>query len=531
MRDVIASKGVVVAADPMAAGAGAEVIRKGGNAIDAVVAAALAECVVQPQNIGLGGYAGTMIVYSAKHDRVYTIDFDSVAPAAASPGMFPPEVCTYNWDITSDGGIISPGTNEYGCLCVTVPPIIAGLALALERFGAMTFADVAAAAQDFAEEGFRVGPTLAGALSLFVAHADPESVRAVLPGGAAPKEGEILVQKDLGALIATLRRDGPMAFYRGEIPRRIVERLKRGGGILEESDFSSMAARIEEPVAVNCGDYEVLTPGPPAGGITALQILNVLRRANLAPTDLATSRHYSLLIEAARHAWRERFACLGDPLCVEVPVDEMLSGRRAREILASVESGISSADASVSAAGAEHTVHLVAVDKDRNMVSLTTTHGSWFGSMIAVDGLGLVLGHGMSRFDPVPGGPNSIAPGKRVQHNMAPMIIMRGGKPYCAIGLPGGRKIINGSAVLAHALTTFGLTCGEAMALPRFHVDGSGPAVVDSAVLACQMTDRGCPVEFSSKRIGGPVAGVLVAHETGLLMAASEAGEACVATV
>lgn len=519
-----------MAADPTAAGVGADILRSGGNAVDAVVAAMLAECVVQPHNIGLGGYAGTMILYSAKRDRVFAIDFDSIAPAAASPDMFPLEACTYNWDIADNGSSTGPGLNEYGCLCVTVPPIVAGLTLALEKYGTKSFAEVAGPAQKLAEDGFRVRPNLAKVLSLFAAHADPESIEAVLPAGV-PNEGDILVQKDLGALIGRLRQDGPMSFYGGEIRQMILERIRRGGGILDESDFDNVTARVEEPLAVECGEFEVFTPAPPAGGITALQILNVLKEAQLAPTDLGMSRQYTLLIEAARHAWRDRFAYLGDPLCVDVPVEEMLSTRRAREILRQIESGTAPIDIPVSAAGSEHTVHLVAVDKERNMVGVTATHGSWFGSMIAVKGLGLVLGHGLSRFDPVPGGPNSIAPGKRVQHNMSPILIMRGGKPYCTIGMPGGRKIVNGSAVLAHAITTFGLTCGEAMALPRFHVDGSGPVVVDSAVLARQMADSGYPVEFVSKRAGGPVAGALLAHETGLIMAASEAGEACVATV
>ena len=530
MRDVIASNGVVVAADPVAAGVGADVLRAGGNAVDAIVAAVLAECVVQPHNIGLGGYAGTMILYSAKRNRAFAVDFDSTAPAAASPDMFPLEKCTDNWDIAGNGNGGGPGINEYGCLCVTVPPILAGLTLALERYGTKSFDEVAAPAQGLAEDGFCVSPGLANALSLFAAHADKESVDAFLPGGV-PKEGDCLVQKDLAALIDCLRRDGPMSFYGGEIRRMILDRVRRGGGILDESDFDSVTARVEEPVAVQCGEFEVLTPAPPAGGITALQIVNVLKETQLAPSDLGTSRQYMLLIEAARHAWRDRFTYMGDPLHVDVPMEDMLSRRRAREILRQIEIGAAPVDTPLSAAGSEHTVHLVAVDKDRNVVGVTATHGSWFGSMIAVKGLGLVLGHGMSRFDPIPGGPNSIAPGKRVQHNMSPMLIMRGGKPYCTIGMPGGRKIINGSAVLAHAITTFGLTCGEAMALPRFHLDGSGPVLVDSAVLARQMADSGYPVEFVSKRAGGPVAGALLAHETGLIMAASEAGEACVATV
>jgi len=163
------------------------------------------------------------------------------------------------------------------------------------------------------------------------------------------------------------------------------------------------------------------------------------------------------------------------------------------------------------------------------MVSLTATHGSWFGSLIAVKGLGLLLGHGMSRFEPRPGLPNSIAPGKRMQHNMSPMIITRGGEPFCANGLPGGRKIVSVQALLAHAIMRFGLTCGQAIDLPRFHVDSLGQAIVDSPELAEQLRTAGRSVQLSRKRLGGPIAGVQLARETGLLLAASEAGDACVA--
>jgi gamma-glutamyltranspeptidase/glutathione hydrolase len=182
------------------------------------------------------------------------------------------------------------------------------------------------------------------------------------------------------------------------------------------------------------------------------------------------------------------------------------------------------------AAGGEHTVHLVTADRERNMVSLTATHGSLFGSMVALEGLGLVLGHGMSRFDPVPGRPNSIAPAKRMQHNMSPLIIARNGRPYCAIGLPGGTKIINVSALLAHSLTRFGLACADAIQLPRFHVDGAlETAVVDSEQLASAMQRAGCKVALSSDRLGGPVAGVMFASETDHFLAASENGAECVA--
>lgn len=527
MRDVIAFNGVVVAGDPIAASEGARVLRNGGNAMDAIVATALTACVVQPHNVGLGGYAGTIAYYSAKQGKALTVDFDSIAPALASPDMFPSESCTCNWDITDDGGAF-PGVNESGCLCITAPTIVAGLATALQQLGTQPFSDVALPAQRLAEDGFDIGPELAMALSLFAKRADPESLRAILPAGGPPKAGERLVQKDMAALIAKLRSEGPASFYTGEIAARIVERIRRGGGIVSEEDFRAVRARVEEPLRVSCGEYDVFTPGPPAGGITALQVLNVLNRADIAESDFATSDYYRLIIEAARHAWADRFEHLGDPDFVDVPTDELLSDRRAREILEGIGAGIPAEHVS-SASSSPHTVHLVAIDEERNMASLTATHGSWFGSLVAVDGLGLLLGHGMSRFEPTPGLPNSIAPGKRMQHNMSPLVITREGRPYCAIGLPGGRKIINSAALLAHAITRFGLTCGQAIDIPRYHVDASGQAWVDSTELATRMRAAGVPVGLSKKRLGGPVAGALVARETGLLLAASEAGNDCVA--
>lgn len=527
MSDIIASSGVVAAGDPTTAIEGAGILRRGGNAIDAVVAAALTACVVQPHNVGLGGYAGTIALYSAKHDRVFAIDFDGIAPSLATPDMFPSESCTCNWDISDDSGA-TPGVNEYGCLCVTAPTIVAGLATALERFGTMSFADTALPAQLLAANGFSVRPELADAIALFAKRADQESLRAFLPQGVAPKVGERFVQKDMAALIARLRSEGPAAFYTGDIPEMIVERVRRGGGIVGTDDFRAVSPRIEEPLRASCGAYDVYTPGPPAGGITSLQILNVLNKAEVAPSDFASCEYYDLLIKASRHAWADRFEHLGDPDLIDVPVDELLSDRRAREILQSIDGAMSPAHVS-SASSSPHTVHLVAVDKDRNMASLTATHGSWFGSLIAIDGLGLLLGHGMSRFEPQPGLPNSIAPGKRMQHNMSPMIITREGKPYCAIGLPGGRKIVNVSALLAHAITAFGLTCAQAIDLPRFHVDATGQAMVDSAELAARMRAAGQPVVVSKRRLGGPTTGVQLARETNLLLAASEAGDDCVA--
>jgi len=531
MRDVVCSKGAVVAADKYGAQAGADILRKGGNAFDAAVATALAECVVQLHNVGLGGYAGTMVMYVAKEDAVIALDFDGRAPLASKPDMFAVEGTPCGAVIDGDGHSEDQDIQERGHLCVVAPPIVAGLAAVLERYGTMSFEDVALAAQKLAEEGFPVYPGLAGAMERFVKNADPKYVHALLPNGV-PNVGDTLVQKDMADLMARLRKEGPEIFYKGDIPRAIVSAVRSGGGILDETDFLMVAPRFEEPVSIQSGDYEVFTPQPPAGGLTALQILNIMSYSDLTDSELGSAKYYHHLIEASKHAWQERFDYMADPLFADVPVHKMLSGEHARELWSRIETG-ERAEMIADPAGAGHTVHLVTADKDRNMVSMTATQGSWFGSFLVVEGLGMLLGNGMSRFDRAPGRLNSVAPCKRMQHNMSPLIITKNGRPYCGIGLPGGRKIVSVTALLAHALTRFGTTCGEAIDLPRFHIEDPEPAQVDSEKVADEIKrEYGAdyPVTVSKTRLGGPVAGVMLARETDHLMAASEFGPDCVAT-
>lgn len=531
MKDAISSSGAVVAPDPLAAEAGAAILKQGGNAIDAAVAAAMVECVVQPHNVGLGGYAGTMVAYLASQNKVVALDFDSRAPLAATPEMFPLDRCTDGWDIEGDGDLDPAGPNEHGGMCITAPPILAGLSLALQRFGTMSFADVTARAHVLAEEGFVVYPQLARTLSLFAQYADEESRLSLLADGTVPSPGEMLVQKNLARVIKTVREHGPQAFYSGKIARTIIDRVRGLGGVLCEEDFANVRPRLEEPLSVKCGDCEVFTPPPPAGGLTALQMINVMEKMSLGDADFGSPTYYRLMIEAARHAWADRFNHLGDPLFIDVPINELLSGRRADEICGLIRSGTSPATIEAGLAGAGHTVHLVAVDAQRNMVSMTATHGSWFGSLVGVKELGIVLGHGMSRFEPAPGRPNSIAPGKRMQHNMSPMLITKNDKPYCVIGLPGGRKIVNVSALLAHAIGRYGLTCGEAIEMPRFHTDGICPVQVDSRTLAADIQREvgDANAIIHSRRLGGPAAGVMYAAATDQLLSASEVGPECVA--
>ncbi len=388
-------------------------------------------------------------------------------------------------------------------------------------------------------KGFPMPPSLANGFGLFLENADHDSIRALFPDGVVPKEGELFVQKDLAALIAKLRKDGPEAFYSGEIPRAIASAIRKHGGILDEADFAVPEPRFEEPLAARSGEYEVLTPQPPAGGLSSLEILNAVNAAEKGDRHLfdscsekvSVTFFYRLFIESARHVWADRLTLLGDPEFVDVPIADLLSERRAREIAARVQAGTAADFGPPAVPGGGHTIHLVAADKEGNVVSLTQTHGLWLGSWVAIPGLGLVLGNGVSRFDLEPGHANSIAPRKRVLHNMCPLLITRDGRPYCAVGLPGGRKIVNIAALLSYLITRKGMTVGEAIDQPRVHVEGPEEALVTSEELVARMKGEfgeDYPVAYA-KSLGNVIAGLIVDPKTGDMLAASSNGPECVA--
>ncbi len=512
MKDVVCQDGAVVSGSGFGAQAGADVLRTGGNAFDAAVAAALVECVVQPGNVGIGGYGGTAVFYSAEEDAVVALDFDGFAPLAATPDMFAGKPAA---------------VSERGYLAVVAPPIIRGLNALLTTYGTMSFSEVAAEAHRLSAEGFPASKGFSDSMEWLAERADEDSLRAIMPDGP-PAEGELFVQKDLATLIDRLRSEGPEVFYSGDIPMTIASAIKKHGGIVDEADFAVVRPRFGEPLSVRSGDHTVYSPCPPSGGLTSLQILNLLNAAKLEKDD---AEFYRFCIEAGRYAWADRLCCLGDPDFADVPMERLLSEKHAETLISRVRAGEMARFEGADASGGEHTVHLVSMDKHGNAVSLTETQGMWMGSFVGIPGLGLLLGNGMSRFNTEPGRPNSIAPGKRMLHNMSPLLIMNDEGCCCVTGLPGGRKIVNVAALMAYAVTRLGRTCGEALSMPRFHVEGPEEAEVSSEELLGALKDRygrGYPVKLAAK-IGGPVAGI-VRDSRGGLLAASEHGPGCVAS-
>lgn len=515
-HEMMVNPAAVATPHPEAARAAADILRRSGNAIDAAVAAMLVLCVVQPGAVGLGGYGGSMVVYLASTGRLAAIDFDSRAPLAFEPPMIDADARQWN----------------AGCMSVTVPGVVAGLECALREFGSMRWADVSQHAIDLAENGYVVDADLKRHLDNWMKRSDRVSFRALCRDGVVPSSGEKWAQPDLARLLHRLVSDGPLSFYQGEIPRRITKQVREGGGVLGEADFEAYRAQVVEPLSIRYRGHQLITPPPPSGGLTSLAILKTLESFELSEMPRWGAEYFHLFAEASKLCWQERAHHLGDPDFLCVPMRELLSDAAAAMRAEHIRSAGVTDGAPHPLLGGPHTANVCLADAAGNLVSLTATQGYQFGSQVVIDGFGLVMGHGMSRFDYIAGHPNAPAAGKRMHHNMSPLIALCDGRPCFAIGLPGGPKIVSVTAQMCVSPIDFGATAAEAVAAPRAHTETAEPVGVSSAmpepVIARlqQMghtIKRGQDIGGPPGEIGGPANAILLS-DSGSPTAASGAG-------
>jgi gamma-glutamyltranspeptidase/glutathione hydrolase len=468
------SKGCVVG-QPEAARAGAEVLAAGGNAVDAAVTAALVAGVVAPHQCGPGGYGGHLVVAPADGKKVTVIDFNSAAPQAARADLFA---------LDSDGKVKGLA-NTYGWLAAGVPGTLAGLQRALARHGTRSFRQCIQPALERARDGFAVSQSFADATraARLQLAKDPASARLLLHAGEPLKAGSTFRNPDLAKMLQILADDDSVeAFYRGDIAGRIAAAFKKNGGLVTVDDLAAYRAREVEPLALDWHDCTIHTAPLAAGGATVLEALAILKELGWDSAADATAKTSRARLEALRIAWDDRLRWLGDPEKVKVPLDRLLSPENARRMAGSVREALEkgmpvrAASDQRSAAG---TIHLSAADRRDNLVALTLTHGSHFGAQVTVPGLGLFLGHGMSRFEPRPGHPNSVGPGKRPLHNMCPTVVRRQGDPVAALGGAGGRKIPNAVFEVLLQYVGRGLSLAEAVAAPRLHTEGDLNVLVE----------------------------------------------------
>jgi gamma-glutamyltranspeptidase / glutathione hydrolase len=505
---------------PAAASAAKEILLHGGNAIDAAVSAMLACCVATPGAVGLGGYGGSLVAWLAKSNRGVAIDFDSRAPLAYRPELF-------------------AGSEQYesGYLSITVPAVVAGLSLALEKFGTESWAAVSQPAIKLATDGITMTAELKRQLDEFARKADATSRRAIFPGGEVPDAGSRWIQADLAKLLKRLADEGPRTFYEGEIPQTIVRQVQSRGGILAKDDFEQYKAAIVEPLASDYRGYRLLTPPPPSGGLTTLQILKVLEQFELSRVPPWGAKYFHLFAEAVKHCWRDRLSYFGDPDFAAIPIEQLLSEQMGKQKAARIDRSTASrgsTSSNDSRPSSSHTANIVAADGEGNVVSVTATQGYLYGSQVAIEGLGLVMGHGMSRFDRTVGSPNGPAPGKRMFHNMAPMVVLDDdNKPYAAIGLPGGPKIVTVTAQLAISLIDLKTPPAAAVSAPRVHIEAEEPIAVSATVPQAVVDElrslghtvvRGQTVGGQPEEIGGKANAITIDAATRFITAASQAG-------
>ena len=505
--------GTVVGSHPRTAMAGMAMLQDGGNAVDAAVAAAFTEGVVEPSHNGVPGYGGCMVIYLAKQQKIVVIDYNTITPAAASDCMFPIEKAD-----TSAGYRVPGHVNIHGPLSVGIPGVVAGLCLALQQFGTMPLNEVLKPAIRSARYGFI--PNTANREGI-AAQAERwlqgflETARVFLRNGCPPQAGERLTNPDLARTLETVAEGGPAPFYDGPIAKTIANYIQENGGCLTRQDLRDYRARVVQPYEICYQRYRLFTPPLGAGGLTTLQMLRLIEGYDFGKLPFVERLH--ILAEAMKTCCPERLGRFGDPEFVEVDAPTEVSDQFVGKLKCRLKNGLKSPRPGeiVAYEPISCTSHISVAEVHGNLVALTQTHGGSFGSMVTVPGTGLLLGHGVARFDPRPGFANSISPGKCPLHNMSPFIALRDNRPFATYGIPGGRTIPNNQLSITINLIDLQMTIQAALNAPRLHTEGAEPIQVEERVGETALEGLrklGHQVEPSLK-IGGPGHGIVVSED------------------
>ncbi len=473
-------RAVVACSNGTAARVGAAVLREGGNAVDAAVAVSLALGVVEPFHSGTGGGC-FMLRYDGSSGEIGCLDARGVAPAAATPDMF-----------LKDGEVDVEAT-MIGHRSVVVPGLLAGLGVALERWGSRPFSALAEPAARLARHGFPITPIMAALCANPITEralaAHPEGSRLYLRGGAPLRVGDHFENPDLAATLRRLGRQGVRDFYEGELARAFAAEMARGGGLITLDDLARYRPRDLEPLRTGYHGFEVVgMPPPSSGGLLVAQALNILEDFELQAMGRFSTGTLHVLSETMKLCFTDRNRFVGDPAFVDVPIAGLLSKEYAR---------VRAAEIHIDRAGSyrygqpggllgSHTTHFCVADRWGTIVSQTQTIGMNLASGVVIPSTGVILNHTMSDFSPGQGKPtgfgwgaytsaaNSIEPGKTPASSQAPTIVLRDGRPCLAAGAAGGSRIpTTVLQVILNALN-FGMEPQAAVDAPRIHDQGEG---------------------------------------------------------
>lgn len=463
--------GMVVSQNRIASQVGADILAKGGNAVDAAVAVGFALAVTLPRAGNIGG-DGFMLVHWASEDRTHAIDYRSMAPAAATTAHY----------VAAEGG--NPDDTRYGYRALGVPGTVAGLAHAHKTWGRLSWAEVVEPARKLADEGVKLSYDEAFAarwVSRTLKRWEAGTKVFFKPDGSAYQPGETFRQTDLAWTLDQIKQGGEDAFYRGAVADRIVASMQKHGGLISHSDLAAYRPVMREPLEGEYRGHRILTmPPPSAGGVMMLEMLNLVEGFDLKAAGSNTAASLHLMAEAMKLAQLDRTRYIGDPDFSRIPAAQLVSqayaDQRARlirpdRILPRVE--LTPGDP-WEVEGID-TTHFSVVDNEGNVVSNTYTLGSSYGSGAMIDGAGFLLNDQMKNFNRRPGSKtaNALEPGKRMVSTMMPTIILREGEPWVVTGTPGGATIPNTLFQIIVNLIDHGMNIAEATQTPRIHQDGA----------------------------------------------------------
>lgn len=476
---VRARHGIVASTNEIASKVGVDIMKRGGNAVDAAIAIAFALAVTHPAAGNLGG--GGFMMIRLKDGRSTAIDYREMAPAAAARNIY----------LDQNGNVIDgEGGSIEGYRAAGVPGTVRGMELALKKYGSgrMSWAQLIEPARRLAANGFAVNYTLARGLRGNREYLSkyPETKRIYLNNGKFYNEGDVFVQPDLAATFTRLQQRGPNEFYTGQTAQLIAADMKRHNGLLTLEDLRGYVAKERQPLRGNYRGYEVISmPPPSSGGAVLIEMLNILEGYDFKKMDWASSERYHLMTEAMRRAFADRAEYMGDTDYVKVPIAGLVDKKYAAQLRQSINPERASSSEQVKAGKplgyeSEETTHFTVVDGEGNAVSNTYTLNNSFGSAVVAKGTGLIMNDEMDDFAAKPGTPNlygliqgernAVAPHKRPLSAMTPTFVLRkDGTLWFTVGSPGGPTIINTVLDVITNVVDYGMNIQQAIDAPRIH--------------------------------------------------------------
>ena len=479
-RAASGKNGVVAAAKPEASQVGVDILKKGGNAVDAAIATGFALGVLEPNATGIGG-GGFMIIKLAKMKEAVVIDFRETAPGAAKPDMY---------KLDEKGNVVA-NASVVGGLANGVPGEVAGLLYAFDHYGSrkITRAQLIQPAIDWANKGIPVTVNLASIIkdNFETIKKFPACAAVYLKDGLPYEVGDTIKNPDLAKTLKLVAQKGPDAIYKGEIAQKIAEEVQKQGGIMTTDDLASYKIQVRKPVVGTYRGYTIMSvPPASSGGTHLIELLNILENYDLKNTGYGSAATGHLWSEALKLVFADRAKYMADTAFVKVPLAGLTSKAYAKEIAAQISMDKSMASATAgdpSKFESGSTTSMSVMDKDGNMVAITKSINYFFGSGVLVPGTGFIMNDHMDDFVLKPGSVNSIEPGKRPLSSMSPSLVLDPkGRAFMTIGSPGATRIFPTVAQVISNVVDFGMPLQEAILAPRYFQMASGALNVEGRV-------------------------------------------------